>query len=50
MAKHEVGHCAVCDTQWQIRAPSDKKRCPFCGAPKEAITIEDETNPQDRGA
>lgn len=48
MAKNEVGHCEVCGIQWVIRADSDKKGCPFCGAPESAITVEDETNPQDR--
>lgn len=49
MAKNEVAHCEVCNTQWVIRAPSDKKGCPFCNAPKWRIRVEDETNPQDRG-
>jgi len=48
MARSEVAHCDVCNAQWVVRAPSDKLACPFCGAPSEAIWIEDETHPHDR--
>jgi hypothetical protein len=44
--KREVGHCELCGIQWVINGASDRKRCPFCGAPEEAIWIEDETNRQ----
>lgn len=47
MATHEVGHCELCGIQWVIRGESDKQACPFCGASDEAVTIEDESGPQD---
>ena len=46
--RNEVAHCDVCGVQWVVKGEPDKKGCPFCGAPEEAIEIEDETNPQDR--
>lgn len=35
----EVAYCAVCKTQWQVHAPTDKLACRFCGAGKLAITV-----------
>lgn len=38
---HEVAHCQVCHTQWQVRSESraDAQGCSFCGAPASAITV-----------
>jgi len=46
--KHEVAHCQVCGIQWVVKGEPDKKGCPFCRASSDRITIEDETNSQDR--
>ena len=44
--RHEVLHCDVCGCQAVVNGESDKKGCPFCGAPAEELWFEDETNEQ----
>lgn len=48
MVRHLVAHCSNCGSQWVVRGPADKQGCRFCRAPREALTFEDETNPQDK--
>ena len=36
---NKVARCNVCGFEWQMRGNFDNKGCPFCDAPKRAITI-----------
>lgn len=40
---NQVAHCKVCHIEWQVIGDNAKNGCGFCGAPAQAITIENET-------